>query len=236
MTGNPSQRRLVAAATAPYRAAGTFAWHFAKGKLGHDPVFAGVLEQGVIPACDRLLDLGCGQGLLASWLLAARVRHAAGDWPDGWPAPPRIGQIDGIELMPRDVTRARAALGDTADFAAGDIRRQAFGNAGTIVILDVLHYLSFRDQDAVLERARAALRPAGTLLLRIGDAAGGWRFRWSGWVDHAAMFARGHGRVPLNCRSLDDWVAALELLGFRVRAVPMNRGTGFANVLLIARL
>ena len=236
MNGNGSHGRLIAAATAPYRAAGTFAWHFAQGKLRGDPVFAGVLEQAMIPPCERLLDLGCGQGLLAAWLLAARARHMAGDWPETWPAPPSIGHIEGIELMPRDVARARAALGATANIAAGDIRKLDFGSAGAIVILDVLHYLTVPEQDAVLERARNALLPAGTLLLRIGDAGGGWGFRWSGWVDHAAMFARGHGRLTLHCRPLADWKAALVRLGFSVQALPMSRGTGFANVLLSARL
>ncbi|MEP7084250.1 MAG: class I SAM-dependent methyltransferase [Betaproteobacteria bacterium] len=234
--GNGSHGRLIAAATAPYRAAGTLAWHFAQGKLRGDPVFAGLLEQELIPRCDRLLDLGCGQGLLASWLLAARARHAAGDWPERWPAPPRIGQIEGIELMPRDVARARTALGANASFAAGDIRRADFGQAGAIVILDVLHYLTVPEQDDILERARNALLPSGTLLLRIGDAGGGWGFRWSGWVDRAVMFARGHGRLTLHCRPLRDWVAALDRLGFGVQEMPMSRGTGFANVLLVARV
>lgn len=236
MNSDASCGRLIAAAAEPYRAAGTFAWHFAQGKLRGDPVFAGILERGLIPDCDRLLDLGCGQGLLASWLLAARGRHAAGDWPAGWQAPPRIGRIDGIELMARDVARAQAALDDAAGFFAGDIRTRDFAPAGAIVVLDVLHYFSLPEQDAVLERARAALRPAGTLLLRIGDAAGGWGFRWSGCIDHAAMFVRGHGYVTLYCRTLSDWIAALALLGFRVEAVPMSAGTAFANVLLVARL
>jgi len=228
--------RLVDAAAAPYRAAGHFAWHFARGKLGGDPVFAGLLERGLIPDGDRLLDLGCGQGLLASWLLAARAQFAAGQWPAGWPPPPRLERMEGIELMARDVERARAALGSAATFTAGDIRFAAFGSASIIVILDVLHYFAPVTQDAVLRRVRDALHPEGTLLLRVGDASGGWGFRWSNWIDHAVMFARGHGYVRLHCRPLAEWTDALAALGFRVEAMPMSEGTGFANVLLVARL
>ena len=36
-------RRLLDRASAPYRGAGRFAWHFARGKLGHDPVFRHLL-------------------------------------------------------------------------------------------------------------------------------------------------------------------------------------------------
>jgi SAM-dependent methyltransferase len=236
MTLDPGRSALVDAAAAPYRAAGRFAWHFARGKLGGDPAFAGLLERALIPDGERLLDLGCGQGLLASWLLAARAQFAAGSWPASWPAPPRLGKIAGIELMPRDVARARAALGDAADIVSGDIRSAEFGRADVVVILDVLHYIGIAEQDVVLHRARTALLPSGTLLLRVGDAGGGRGFRWSNWVDHAAMLVRGHGWVKLHCRRLPDWKAALGAMGFRVEAIPMSTGTPFANVLLVARL
>jgi SAM-dependent methyltransferase len=236
MTAEAIRIKLIAAASAPYRAAGHFAWRFARGKLDRDPVFTGLLERGLIPDGDRLLDLGCGQGLLASWLVAARAQFDAGEWPANWPAPPRLTAISGIELMPRDVGRARAALGRAAAFIAGDIRSTDFGNSDTIVILDVLHYIAYAEQDAVLRRAHDALLPSGTLLLRIGDAGGGWGFRWSKWVDRTAMCARGHGLVRLYCRRLADWRDALAALGFRVEAIPMSAGTPFANVLLVATL
>ena len=35
-------------ASAPYRSAGRFAWHFARGKLGMDPVFRHLLSRGLI--------------------------------------------------------------------------------------------------------------------------------------------------------------------------------------------
>ena len=39
-------RTLHEQACAPYRRSGRFAWHFARGKLGHDPVFRGLLQRG----------------------------------------------------------------------------------------------------------------------------------------------------------------------------------------------
>jgi SAM-dependent methyltransferase len=236
MTADTIRTRLIEAASAPYCAAGRFAWHFARGKLGGDPVFKALLERGLIPDGERLLDLGCGQGLLASWSLAARAQFEAGQWPANWPAPPRLARIAGIELMPRDVERARAALGDSANFIDGDIRSMEFGKAHAIVILDVLHYVGIAEQDAVLRRVRDALLPSGTLLLRVGDAGGGWGFRCSIWVDHTIMFVRGHGHVRLYCRRLADWIATLRALGFKVEAIPMSAGTPFANVLLVARV
>lgn len=229
-------RSLIDRASEPYRAAGRFAWHFARGKLGGDPVFAGLLEHGLIPQGARVLDIGCGQGLLASWLLSAQALHDAGEWPAHWPASPAPRAIHGIELMPRDVERARRALGDAAVFTVGDMCAADFGQADAVVVLDVLHYVSIAAQDDVLRRIRDALMPRGVLVLRVGDAAGGWPFRFSVWVDHVVTFIRGHRNSRLHCRPLDDWKAALGALGFSVRSLPMNEGTPFANILLVAQL
>jgi SAM-dependent methyltransferase len=226
--------QLLAAASEPYRAAGRFAYHFARGKLNRDPVFTALLERGLLGGCTNILDLGCGQGLLAAWLAAAARCWAAGCWPAGWPPPPRQTRWHGIELMPRDIERARGALGSDAALTLGDIRRVEFGAADAIVVLDVLHYLGFEDQRRVLTRVRAALASPGLLLLRVGDRAGGLRFRCTLWVDRAALLARGHGLSPLHCRSIAQWRSLLQECGFESEPVPMSQGTPFANVMLIA--
>lgn len=235
MTPDVFLPQLLYEATQPYRRAGRFAWHFARGKLGGDPAFRALLERGLIADNARVLDLGCGQGLLASWLLSARRLHERGQWPSGWPEAPRLAQMRGIELMARDVERARDALGGAADFVVGNICDTPFGTVDVIVILDVLHYIDLAAQQDVLRRCRDALSSEGVLLLRIGDAAGGLPFRISNWVDHLVTFARGHRLSRFTCRSMAQWCDALSALGFRVDAMPMSRGTPFANVLLAAR-
>ncbi|MGD9942716.1 MAG: trans-aconitate 2-methyltransferase [Burkholderiaceae bacterium] len=241
-------RQLAGAAADPYRSAGRFAHGFARGKLLGDPAFEHLLAQGLLSAPEtqmqpgtapaarpvRILDLGCGQCLLAALLPAAAAAHRRGDWPAGWPAPPQA-QIHGIELMPADVARARAALGDTARIEAGDITTAPYSTADVVVILDVLHYIDYAAQERVLQRVAQALAPhGGRLLLRVGDAAGGWRFRASQAVDALVTFVRGHRLGRLYCRSLADWRAALQRHGFQVRTQALSAGTPFANVLLIA--
>ncbi len=229
-------RALVDAASAPYRSAGRFAWHFSRSKLKRDPVFVGLLERGIIPDAQRLVDLGCGQGLLASWLRSARALHDAGHWRPDWPAPPNVGRIFGLELMQKDVERARVALADRGDFEQGDVRTADFGKADVVVILDVLHYIEYHDQLNVLRRVRDALLPGGLFLTRIGNAQGGLPFLASQWVDNAVSFSRGHRLRASYCRSTADWTMILERLRFRVDSLPMCRRTPFANVMLIARV
>jgi cyclopropane fatty-acyl-phospholipid synthase-like methyltransferase len=224
---------LIDRACEPYRRAGLFAYNFARGKFSGDPVFRAMLERGLLLGRGHILDLGCGQGLLASWLRAALLCYESGTWPQGWPPAPTPRSTRGIELMVRDVERARAALGPSCEISQGDIRSTDFGITDAVVILDVLQYMTREEQLQVLKRVRAALPARGLLLLRIGDADGGLRFRYSQWVDKLVMLLRGHSSVNTHCRSATQWREIVRECGFEVQATPMSEGTRFANVLLI---
>jgi SAM-dependent methyltransferase len=228
-------RALLDAASEPYRQASRYSYKFARGKLRTDPVYRAILEFGLLQQHKRILDLGCGQALLSAWLLAAARCHERGTWPRDWPAPTRGQTIRGIELMPHDVVRAHRALGNGCEVIQGDIRSTDFGTADAVVILDVLHYIDARAQAEVLQRVRAALPPGGLLLLRVGDPSGGLRFRVTAYTDKLAMLFRGHGLVHAHCRSIEEWRALLRECDLESNAVPMSRGTPFANVLLTAR-
>ena len=243
MTATPAAfiQHLITAAAEPYRASGRYAWYFARGKLGGDPVFAHLLAAGLLTGRQRILDIGCGQGLLTSWLLAAQAASSRGTWPGNWPDAPWPAHVRGIELMAHDVVRADSALAPAvqagqASFVQADMCKANFGAADAVVILDVLHYVPLAAQDDVLARVRSSLAPDGVLLLRVGDAAGGLRFAISNWVDHVVTTLRGHRLGTLYCRPLADWQDALHKLGFVVEAQSMSEGTPFANVLLVARL
>jgi SAM-dependent methyltransferase len=234
----PFEKRLFDKAVAPYRQAGKFAMHFAKGKLSGDPVFSEILQRGLIASDAHVVDIGCGQGLLSAWLLAAGDIAADPDWPKNWPCAPSNVTVKGIELMPADVERARTALKSQESrfkFEVGDMCTTSFEKANVVVILDVLHYVPYAAQEDVLRRVRDALLPKGLMILRIGDADGGWGFKVSNWVDNVVFFMRGHKSSRLYCRSLSDWTGVLSKIGFEVDTKPMSQGTPFANVLILAR-
>ncbi|HEX4388341.1 MAG TPA: class I SAM-dependent methyltransferase [Steroidobacteraceae bacterium] len=231
---------LVAASSAYYRPAGQFAWRFARGKLAGDPAFRALLAQGLLSGRHDILDLGCGQGLLAAWLLAAHAVHARGRaWPSAWPAPPQLRSYVGVELSPPEVRRARRAF--AADAGArlqvlhGDILHVDYGSPDAVIIMDVLHYLDYPAQERVLEKVRAALRPEGLLLMRVGDAAGGLGFAFSKAFDRTVALMRRGAWRPLRCRPLPDWRELLSRQGFRAREQPMSAGTPFVNTLLVAQ-
>jgi SAM-dependent methyltransferase len=230
-------RALHQVATEPYRQGGNFAWHFARGKLGRDPVFRGLLEHGLLPAGGHVVDIGSGQSLIASLMAAIEAAHARGEWPAEWPAPPLNNRYTGIELMPRDVARAEASLAGLPrrpTLVCGDMREVPLPPCEAVVILDVLHYVDHGAQAALLQRVAQALAPGGRLLLRVGDADSRRGFAISQWVDRIVTMIRGHRVPPTYGRPLRAWVALLQQQGFVVQPLPMSAGTPFANVLLVA--
>jgi SAM-dependent methyltransferase len=233
------RKRLLELASAPYRHTGQFNYRWARGKLQHDPIFAALIEQAVLPEGARVLDLGCGRGLLAAWFLAAEQLAERGLWCAPMPAP-RSLSFRGVELMAREAECGNRALqplyGQRVQLCHGDMRRVEMGDADVVVVLDVLHYIAPLEQDRLLDQIRAALGHGGLFITRVGDAASGWRFRLSQVVDRCMAFAQGHRAARMWCRPLADWISALEARGFAVQAVAMSQGTPFANVMLTARV
>jgi SAM-dependent methyltransferase len=239
---DPALAPVIDAAAGRYagsnRLAGSnrFNRHFAHGKLSSDPVYLGLLKHELLPNQGRLLDLGCGQGILLSLLLTAREFAEQGKWPQTWPKPPADLQLHGFERRPNMISAARLALGDRAVIESADLRNSATLPAcRAVVILDVLHYMSAEEQRDLLQKVALALEPGGVLLMREGDAGAGLSYEFTFLIDHIAALLRGQFCQIFHFRSQGEWVNLLKQLGFFVEALPMHEGTPFANVLYVGR-
>jgi 2-polyprenyl-3-methyl-5-hydroxy-6-metoxy-1,4-benzoquinol methylase len=62
MSSRATTGARIDAASELYWSTDLFAYYRARGKLRGDPAFTGILRES-----ERILDLGCGQGLLAAW-------------------------------------------------------------------------------------------------------------------------------------------------------------------------
>jgi len=236
---NKLKRRLLNRATRPYARTFFTNYFWARGKLGGDPIFPALLDGNVFSDGMRLLDLGCGRGLLAAWLLAAEKMANEGKWIAPR-TPPQALQFRGVELIAREVRcgnfALQAAHGNRVALAVGDMRDADMSAVDAVTILDALHYIPHAEQDQLLDRIRAALDSGGVFVTRVGDASEGWRFRFSQKVDACMAALQGHRAPPTWCRSLTEWQHALEARGFSVQVLPMSQGTWFANALLICRV
>ncbi|HWM94266.1 MAG TPA: DUF2062 domain-containing protein [Thermoanaerobaculia bacterium] len=230
----PAIHDLIEETAYRYLESGMFHWEFARGKLRHDPVYLQLLRRGLLPPEGRLLDLGCGRGILLALLVTARERLARGVYPEGW-APPTAMELYGIETGLKAATAARQALGPEATIVVGDLQDAQLPPARAVLLLDVLHYLPAPAQEELIARVAGALEPGGLLLIRDADAAAGWRFTATRVQERACALARRHWRQRFHYRSAAEWRRLLESAGFAVDVEPMGMGTPYANVLLAAR-
>jgi 2-polyprenyl-3-methyl-5-hydroxy-6-metoxy-1,4-benzoquinol methylase len=153
-------------------------YYYAIGKIALDPAYPAIASALRDSQC-RLLDLGCGMGLLASYLRA-----------NGHQAP-----ILGLDLDKRKIAVARQALpGTNEKFDVADAVNFP-EHSGDIVMLDVLHYLSDEDQQRVLKKIAGSIAPTGVAFIRLALHEKNWRFlatkleEWfvylSGWIPQA---------------------------------------------------
>lgn len=231
----PMVEALVERTALRYLETGMYNWEFVRVKLRADPIHLSLLRRGYLPAAGRLLDLGCGRGLLFSLLLAAREAVDRGEYPDDWAPPPPDLEFHGIEGRPKDAAAARHVLGGAATIETADLREIELPSARAVLLIDVLHYMPARDQEDLLARVAAILDPGGVLFIREADAGAGPRFLTVRIQERFAALMRGHWRQKYRYRSAAELKAMLEGLGMTVEIQPMGMGTPYGNVLLVGR-
>jgi uncharacterized protein (DUF2062 family)/SAM-dependent methyltransferase len=218
-----------------YIDAGVFAWEFVRGKLRHDPLYFALLARGGLPTEGRLLDLGCGRGILLALLAGAREQAERGVYPEGWPVPPPSLHLHGIEGRTKIARAASLALGERATIEVGDLREVILPPATAVFLLDVLHYMNAEEQEELLDRVTAVIPEGGLLILREADIAAGAAFTRTRAAERLCALARGHWRQHFHFRSAAEWQRLLTERGFAAISIPLSEGTPYANVLIEGR-
>ena len=218
-----------------YLDAGVGHWEFVRAKLRHDPLYREIVAAGLLPGDGRLLDLGCGRGILLALIQASIDLHARGEWDPEWSAPPQNLGLEGVEFRVSHASVARMATQGRARIAVADLAGLAILPAKAVTLLDVLHYLPAHEQENLVRRAGEALEPGGVILIREPDTALPVRFLVTRVGERLCSMMRGEWRRRLHYRSTEAWCALLERQGLSVETRPSWRNTPFANVLIRCR-
>ncbi len=180
-----------------------------------------------LPSRGRVLDLGCGHGLLAIMLCTSSDER----------------EIIGIDHDASRVRLAGNAMARSANdrrstFEVGDLERAlskfADRSLAGIAMIDVLHYFDSEAQNALLQQAARVLEAGGVLAIREVDSDGGVAATWNRLYENAATrvgFTRS-ARRQLQFRSAGAWTKMLEGAGFTVSSEPCGSPI-FSDVLFI---
>jgi cyclopropane fatty-acyl-phospholipid synthase-like methyltransferase len=176
-----------------------------------------------LPRQGRILDLGCGHGLLGLTLALEAAER----------------EVLGIDHDPARVKlAARAARGiANLSFEKGSLLAPPPGPWNGIAAIDVFHYFETRMQNAVLAHLRDALAPGGVFIMREVDPTGGIASRWNRAYEKIATrsgFTRSSEKQNLYFRAPADWVKQLESSGFEVQTERCSSPI-FADILYVCR-
>ena len=99
----------------------------------------------------RVLDLGCGVGLMTADLLSA--------YPNA-----RLTALDLIEEM-LEACRERIGQKENVTYQSGDFREDVLGSGYDLIIASLsLHHLEHSERPSFYERAHESLKPGGALI------------------------------------------------------------------------
>jgi uncharacterized protein (DUF2062 family)/SAM-dependent methyltransferase len=201
-------------------------FHYVRTKLLGDPVakliasIAGEAEG----ALGAVADVGTGRGQLPILLVElGRATRASGvDWD--------AAKIDAARAA------AAAAEGHEAlpiDLQQGDARTAEIPAADTVLLIDLLHYFTIEEQDAILARAAAAVRPGGRLLVREADTERGLRSLATLIEERVFTALRWNRGERVRFRPVREIVARLGEAGLSCEVRPAWGKTPFSNVLIV---
>lgn len=178
-----------------------------------------------VPATGRVLEVGCGHGLL-SFLLALGSDRA----------------VTGIDHDPHKIELAAAAAANLrpgeADISFSATALEELGDEpwDAVVIADVLYLLAPDDRTALLRRMASLIGPRGVLVVKEAGRQPVWKWRVSELQERLATGALGITKgETVQFAPVDEIVAPLVASGLTVRHERVDRGYPYAHYLLVGR-
>lgn len=163
-----------------------------------------------LPKSGKIFDLGCGEGVISEYLAKNKKRIVIGVDSDG-------------KRLPKSTQK-------NLTFKIGDIRKYNVKDADVVIISDVLHHISFKEQENVLRNVTRGLRKRGLLLIKEIDTQEFLRSAMSRFWDF--IF---YPKEKIYFSNAEELEKKLTSLGFNVKIKRTTRLFPGSTTLFIAR-
>lgn len=170
----PAIARLVDKTAHRYLDIGLLRWEVSRACLRFDPFYRKIIVSGALPESGSLIHIGCGRGLLLTFLDVA----AQPDPSEPGTEPDTPIRLHGVDNDSTKIDIARRVLGNRARVKCENAGAYHFGRYDIVVNLDQFKSVPRKDRETVLKRAVEAVEPGGVLILRASTAQP-WMGLWT---------------------------------------------------------
>lgn len=168
------------------------------------------LIDALLPKSGKIVELGCGQGIISKFISKRKKRR-----------------IIGID---NDIKRLPIKNEVNLIFLKKDITKSNIPKANGYVLSDVLHHLKLSDQKKLIKKAHSSLRANGVLLIKEIDTKEFTRSKLSRLWDYLL-----YPKDQINYWNSKDLLDFLLAVGFRTKMLRTSRLFPGSTNLFIAR-
>lgn len=169
-----------------------------------------------------IVDLGCGDGLIANYLALSSIER----------------KVIGIEINSLRIKDAQKGIKNT-EFKRGDILKNNFPVADTILLVHVLHHLSsYEEQSTLIKKCRGKLKKNGKIIIVEIDHRPILKFILTWIVDtiiFSILFENKLFNFNIFYRSKKKWKSYLEHFGFKVKTISAHKNKPFSHFIFYCK-
>ena len=169
-----------------------------------------------IPKEGRVIDIGCGYGLLANFLTLKSDKR----------------DVTGVDLSAKRISIAQKTIDNREKirFQLVNVLDLELGEYPAMVMSDFLHHIGYEAQEELLTRCYQRIRAGGILVIEEVDNRPLCKYWFNSLVD--IMLNIGEGIFFRNQREFQE---LLERIGFKVSIEKAHKGVPLSDVLYICR-
>jgi len=169
-----------------------------------------------IPKEGRIIDIGCGYGLLANFLASKSSKR----------------DVIGIDLSAGRIGAAQKTTNNRRNicFKLMNALDLELGEPDAVVMSDFLHHIDYQTQQELLVRCYQKLRSGGFLIIEEVDNRPLWKYWFNTIVDRMLNIGEG-----IFFRNHQEFRELLERIGFKVSIEKAHKGLPLSDILFICR-